>query len=145
MKQTVLAVSLLLAACSPSAEPPPANGAEPQTEAAAPSAVPPLAGSWTVTAINGEAPGQVWPMTVEASAGRFTLKSECRSFSWAYTQDRNLVRFTSQPGRDCARTRSPAELMVEKPVDLANIAMFTDEGRSVELSGPGGRVSMTRR
>jgi len=87
----------------------------------------------------------VWPMTVEASGGRFTLSSECRSFAWSYTQDRNVVAFTSQPGRDCARVRSPAELSVEKPVSLANIAMFSNEGREVELSGPGGRVAMARR
>jgi hypothetical protein len=30
-------------------------------------------------------------------------------------------------------------------VKLANIAMFSDDGRTVQLSGPGGTVSMSRR
>jgi hypothetical protein len=36
-------------------------------------------------------------------------------------------------------------VLIEKPLSLANIAMFSNEGRSVEFSGPGGRVSMTRK
>jgi hypothetical protein len=35
-------------------------------------------------------------------------------------------------------------LLIEKPLSLANIAMFSDEGRSVEFSGAGGRITMTR-
>jgi hypothetical protein len=41
--------------------------------------------------------------------------------------------------------RSPAEEILERPIDLANIAMFSEEGREVLLTGPGGSLAMRRR
>ena len=145
MKQAIFAFAFLFAACSPPAEAPPANLAEPEAAAAAQAEAPSLDGAWTVTAINGAPPAQVWPMTVEIAGGSFALTSECRRMEWGISQDRNIVRFTPRPGRECARVKSPAELMVEKPIGLANIAMFSNEGSEVELSGPGGRIAMSRR
>lgn len=148
MTRALLPLLLLLAACGREPEQPAAaNAAENQADAAAPApaAVPSLTGAWTVTQINGAAPEQVWPMTVQVTPDRFTVTSECRTFAWGFRQDRNVVQFSPQAGSDCARVKSPAELVVEKPIGLANIAMFSNEGREVELSGPGGRVTLARR
>ena len=144
MKHLLPALALSLAACSPSAEQPPANQAEtPAPEAKEP--VPSLEGEWVVDQLNGGAPDQTWPMTAEVTADNLTIVSECHRFSYAMSQQGNIVKFTSVPGGDCARFKSPAEQLAEKGVELANIAMFSDGGRTVQLSGPGGTVSMSRR
>ena len=148
MTRTILPFLLLLSACG-APEQPAANAVENEANSTAPEptppAVPSLAGEWRITQIAGMAPDQVWPMNVSVAGGRFTLASECRRMEWGLAQNRNVVQFTPRPGQDCARVRSPAELMIEKPIGLANIAMFANDGRDVELSGPGGRVMMTRR
>jgi hypothetical protein len=149
-----LVILVATAACSGEKREPAANEAANGTanttanEAAPPAAaVPSLVGEWTVTQINGKASDQVWPMIARVTPDRFTIASECRKMAWSFHQDRNVVHLEadSAGSAECGRVRSPAENAVEKPVGLANIAMFSDRGRSVELSGPGGRVTMTRR
>ncbi|HXH53812.1 MAG TPA: hypothetical protein VNH53_10370 [Sphingomicrobium sp.] len=139
---------IALAGCDSPPSDQPANQANSTTEQAATApqeAVPPLAGQWTVTEINGIRPAQVWPMAVDVTDELFTLTSECRRFAWGIRQEGHLVTFTRRAGRDCPRVRSPSEEVVEKPIDMANIAMFSDEGRDVLLSGPGGTLKMRRR
>jgi hypothetical protein len=144
MKYLLSALALSLAACSPSAEQPPANQVEsPAPEEKKP--VPSLEGEWVVDQLNGGALDQTWPMTAEATAERFTIVSECHRLRYEMSQQGNIVKFTQVPGDDCARFKSPAEQLAEKSVKLANIAMFSDDGRTVQLSGPGGTVSMSRR
>jgi len=149
MKRTLVTfAALCLAACSKDA-PPPANdvnSAEANT-AKAPAAVPSLVGSWAVSQINGQAPNQVWPMTASITADKFVLTSECRKLGYDFHQDRNLVHLApnAAASANCGRAKSPAEIAIEKPLSLANIAMFSDEGRSVEFSGAGGRILMTRK
>lgn len=144
MKYLLCALALSLASCSPSAEEPPANQAEsPAPEAKKP--VPSLAGEWVVDQLNGGALDQTWPMTAEVTADRFTIVSECHRLRYEMSQQGNIVKFNPVPGSDCDRFKSPAEQLAEKGVKLANIAMFSDDGRTVQLSGPGGTVSMSRR
>ena len=146
MKHFLPAFVLAVAACSPSAEQPAnqANAADtPASEAKAP--VPSLEGEWVVDQLNGKAPDQTWPMTAEVTAGKFTLDSECRHLTYSMSQQGNIVKFTQLPGGGCARFPSPAESIAEKGVKLANIAMFEEDGKTVQLSGPGGTVSMSRR
>ena len=149
MTRTIFTLAVMaLAACSKEA-PPPANDvnvAETNT-VQAPAAVPSLVGSWTVSQISGQAPNQVWPMTAQISADKFVLVSECRKLGYDFHQDRNVIRLTPNvaASASCGRAKSPAEIAIEKPLSLANIAMFSNEGSSVELSGPGGRIMMTRK
>jgi len=149
MNRTILTLAALsLAACSKDA-PPQANdvnSAETNT-AEAPAPVPTLVGSWTVSQINGRAPDQVWPMTASITADKFVLTSECRKLGYDFHQDRNVIHLApnAAASASCGRSKSPAEMLIEKPLSLANIAMFSDEGRSVEFSGAGGRISMTRK
>jgi hypothetical protein len=148
MNKTIfLILGLALAACSKPAEQQPAanNAAAPEANAVAQAPVPSLEGEWVVDQTNGKTPDQVWPMTAEATKDRFTIHSECRTMSWTYTQNRNLVTFTPVAGGECSRVRSPAEDIANATVKLANIAMFSDEGRTVQISGPGGTISMSRR
>lgn len=148
MGAATLTALLLLSACGGEPEQPAANaGASASRSAPAPNAapVPALAGAWTVIAINGAAPRQVWPMAVTATAGEFAIQSDCRRFAWAYRQDRNIVEFKPLATRECARMRSPDESQVGDLVGFANIAMFTDAGREVEITGPGGRLTLARR
>ena len=155
MTRAVLPILVLVSACGQGAEQPQANSAgnaaanQAAANAAQPAAaaVPSLVGEWTITSINGRAPDQIWPMVARVTADSFTIQSECRRMAWTFRQDRNVIQLAPDPGSstDCARVRSPAELMIEKPVGLANIAMFGSDGREVELTGPGGRVTMTRR
>ena len=148
MKKILLSIAVLsLAACSEPAEQQPAanNAAALDANEAAQAPIPSLEGEWVVEQANGKAPDQIWPMTAEASGDRFTIVSECRKMSWTFKQDRNFVQFTPAAGVECGRVRSPAELLASSTVKLANTAVFADEGRSVQISGPGGTLSMTRR
>ena len=140
-----LAAMILLTSCGRPAEQPAANQAAkaPPKPAAAP--VPSLAGTWTVTNINGYPPTQVWPLAATAAGDQFTVRSDCRTFVWKYRQDRNIVQLTPQPTRECSRGRSPDEERIEEPVTLANIAMFSKDGREVQLTGSGGRITLARR
>ena len=146
-KSTFLILSLALVACSRSAEQQPAanNAATPEAKEVAQAPVPSLEGDWVVEQANGKTPDQIWPMTADVTKDRFTIHSECRTMTWTFTQNRNLVQFTPVPGGECGRVRSPAEDIASATVKLANIAMFSDEGRTVQISGPGGTISMTRR
>lgn len=145
-KVLVSTLALSIAACSQPAEQPAAdNGSAAQANAAAQAAVPSLEGEWVVELLNGKKPDQIWPMTAEVTKGKFTIVSECRRMSWTMKQDRNLVQFTPAPGVECGRVRSPAEIVADKGVKLANIVVFSDEGRKAQVSGAGGTISMTRR
>lgn len=138
--------ALSLAACSqPAEQQPAANNAVTEANELAQAPVPSLEGEWVVEQANGKALDQIWPMTAEATKDRFTLLSECRKMSWTFKQDRNLIQFTPADGVECARVRSPAELLANSTVKLATTVVFADEGRSVQISGSGGTISMTRR
>jgi hypothetical protein len=151
MKNSAFLPILLLAACNqPAGEPAtnqPANVVTENVSKPPGIAVPSLVGQRTIATIKGSAPDQIWPMVAQVTADSFRIRSECRTIAWTFRQDRNVVQLGPDPGSsvDCPRVRSPAEELIAKPVGLANIAMFSDEGRQVELSGPGGRVTMTRR
>ena len=107
--------------------------------------VPSLEGEWVVEQTNGKAPDQIWPMTAEATTDHFTIVSECRKMGWTFKQDRNFIQFTPAAGVECGRVRSPAELLADSTVKLANTVIFSDEGKRVQISGPGGTITMTRR
>jgi len=138
-------VALLIAACSQPAEQPAANNTVETNETAQAAAVPSLEGEWVVEQLNGKNPDQIWPMTAEATKDRFSIVSECRTMSWTFKQDRQFVQFTPVPGGECGRVRSPAELLANNTAKLANTAIFSEDGRSVQISGPGGTISMSRR
>ena len=147
MNKIHLSIAILsLAACSKPVEQPTANNsASAETNEIAQVPVPSLEGEWVVEQTNGQAPDQMWPMTAEATTDRFTILSECRKMGWTFKQDRNLVQFTPAAGVECGRVRSPAELLANNTVKLANTVIFLDEGKTAQISGPGGTITMTRR
>jgi hypothetical protein len=147
MKQLILCIAILsLGACSrPAEQQQPVANAVAEANETAQVPVPSLDGEWVVEQTNGKAPDQIWPMTAEATTDHFTLVSECRKMGWTFKQDRNFIQFTPAAGVECGRVRSPAELLADSTVKLANTAIFSDEGRTVQISGPGGTITMTRR
>jgi hypothetical protein len=135
----------LLAACSPAAEETVVNESQAPAAQQEPAAVPDLAGEWDVVAINSGPLDQIFDMNATATDDRLTVRSDCVSMSWSYVQDRNMVSFTPASVVNCPRGRTRNEDQVEGAIGRANIAMFADEGREVQLSGAGGTVTMTRR
>lgn len=140
---------LLVAACSPGAEENAAtttaiNQAEAPPPAQDTPAVPQLAGQWRVTAINGTDLTQYYTMNASFADGRLTIASECVRIAWSYTQDRNIVSFTPADAPSCGRMRTHNEDEVQPILTQANIVMFSNEGGEAEISGPGGRVTLTR-
>jgi hypothetical protein len=140
-------LALSIAACSkPTEQHPAANdAAAAENNESAEASVPSLEGTWSIDQLNGKNPDQIWPMSAEVTTDKFTIISDCRRMSWSLKQDRNLVQFTPVPGGECARVRSPAEIVADKTIKLANIVVFSNEGRSAQVSGAGGTLSMTRR
>jgi hypothetical protein len=148
MKPVLLSLlALSFVACSKQAEQQPAgNNAEvAATNRNAKEAVPSLEGNWSIGQLNGKKPDQIWPMSAEVTNDKFTIISECRRMSWTMKQDGNLVQFTPVPGGDCGRVRSPAEIIADKTIKLGSIAVFSDKGRTAQISGAGGTLSMTRK
>jgi hypothetical protein len=148
MKLVLLSMlALAVVACSkPAEEQPAGNNAEvAATNASAQEAVPSLEGTWSIDQLNGKKPDQIWPMSAEVTKDKFTIVSECRRMSWTMKQDRNLVQFTPVPGGECGRVRSPAEIVADKTIKLGSIAVFSDKGRTAQISGAGGTLSMTRK
>jgi hypothetical protein len=147
MNKIHLSIAILsLAACSKPVEQLTANNsASVEANEIAQVPVPSLEGEWVVEQTNGQAPDQMWPMTAEATTDRFTILSDCRKMGWTFKQDRNFVQFTPTAGVECGRVRSPAELLANNTVKLANTVIFSDEGKTAQIFGPGGTITMTRR
>lgn len=143
-----IAALLLLAACGQqeaSAPPQANNTAEP---ASAPSEVPSLEGSWAVSRIGGVQDAAALGMTAAITKDGVTLSTGCLRRAWTYTQNRNVVAFTSSPGgsANCGGS-SPsagAEIAYTALTD-ANIAIFSKDGKEASLSGTGGTLTLERR
>lgn len=142
---------LLLAACGGGAEQQEAANAANQASnkaAAAPAApataVPSLEGQWRVTAIDGRPLEQIFPMTAAFQGGKLTISSDCVRLIWSYTQDRNMVGFTSPSAVECAKGRTTNEVQVEKLVGRATMVLFAKEGAEAQLSGSGGNLTLER-
>jgi hypothetical protein len=141
----LLILTLSLAACSPSADETSANKVEAPVAQEKPAEVPTLAGDWNETASGSQPLTQVFPMTASVSKDQVVISSECVTFNWGYTQDRNAVTFKPGAVRHCARNQTQNENEVQRAIDRANIALFSNEGREVQLSGSGGTVTLTRK
>ena len=146
MKRLTTIAVFCVAGCSPVAEQPAANQAEqPAAVAEKPAEVPSLAGEWSVTAIGGLPLKQVFPMTASFSDGKMNVRSECMTFAWSYTQKRNIVAFKPVSAGRCGRNQTTNENEMERAMKGASIALFTSDGREVQLSGNGGTATLTRR
>jgi hypothetical protein len=136
---------LCVAGCSPAANEPVANDVDKHIAQEKPAEVPSLDGEWRVTASSGKPLTQVFPMTASFSGNEIVIHSECVSLAWSYTQNRNIVAFKPGGLSHCARNQTQNENEVQRAIDRANIALFSNEGREVQLSGSGGTVTLTRR
>ena len=140
---SMLAV-LCVAGCSPTADEPAANQVEKPAETK-PAEPPSLTGEWDVTALGGQALQQVFPMRASFAGGQMTVRSECVTFVWNYTQERNIVAFKPVSRGGCGRNQTTNENEIERAMKGANIALFAQEGREVQLSGNGGTATLSRR
>lgn len=145
VKISPLPLLLVVAACSPGAQEPVANQAEPIPTEKKVEAVPALAGEWTVSRVNDSPLRQPHPMAASFGEQRLSIRSDCVVMVWEYSQNGNIVSFTSPSEQGCPGGRTGDETVAKRAVDLANIAMFSTDGQEVQLSGPGGSLTMTRR
>jgi hypothetical protein len=144
MKRLIMAM-LCVAGCSPANNQPASNQIENAAVAEEPAEVPPLTGEWSVTALGGQPLQQVFPMTASFAGDRMTVRSECKTFVWSYTQNRNIVGFKRVSAGGCGRNQTTNENEIERAMKGANIALFTGEGQEVQLSGNGGTATLSRR
>ena len=139
---------LLVSACASEtdeAQQPQEQAEQAETPASEQEAVPSLAGSWSVASIEGADLTQYYDMNATVTDDRFTIESECVRIAFDYRQDRNIVSFDPVQAAGCERMRTHNEDQIGPIIDQANIAIFSDGGDTVELTGPGGRVTLTRR
>ena len=154
MKRTLtIAALLFVAGCSqqegqqatPTNE---ANEAVAAQEApAATTSVPTLEGQWTVAAIDGAPIGAGSAMTASFAAGKAIISSGCLRRGWKYTQKRNVVSFTNDPGSsaNCGGGPSGEQESAYIALEQASIAIFNKEGKEASLSGTGGNLTLQRR
>ena len=139
---------LILAACGQQQRAPTPQANEAAEPAAAPAEVPRLDGSWAVTRIGGVEDAAALGMTAAITNDTVTLSSGCFRRAWSYTQNRNVVAFTSSPGGSANCGGSSPGAAAETAyaaMDDANIAIFSKDGKEASLSGTGGTLTLERR
>jgi hypothetical protein len=141
-----IACLLLIAGCNQQEAPsPPANDS---VEPAKPAEVPSLEGNWKVSRIGGVADAAAIGMTAAITKNSVTLSSGCIRRAWTYTQNRNIVAFTSSPGgsSNCGgASPGPDAETAYAALNDANMAIFSKDGREAGLSGTGGTLTLERR
>ena len=145
MNRMTMIATFCVAACSPGADEPAVNQTERPAAVEKPAEVPSLAGEWSVTALGGKPLQQVFPMTATVTVDTMTVHSECVTFAWSYTQDRNIVAFKPISTKNCVRNQTTNENEMDRAMKGATIALFSSEGKEVQLSGNGGTATLTRR
>lgn len=143
------AVILCLAACGQqeAAEPAANEAAAPAAETAAAPDVPTLEGRWQVTMIEG-AEARPLGMTATIGGGKASLDTGCFRRAWTYSQNGNVVDFTSSPSgsANCGgQTPGNQEETAYAALDDVNIAIFSLQGKRADLSGTGGTLTLERK
>jgi heat shock protein HslJ len=148
-RNLALAALLLLAACGRKDD----NSTSADNvvvESAAPVAdrVPSLDGQWRIVSIDGRPVSAGAAMTASFADGKASIASGCVRRGAIYTQKRNVVSFTADPGgsANCeGRGTSAEHEAAYAAVQGASIAIFAKEGKEANLSGTGGNVALERR
>ena len=143
-----IAALLILAACSGQENSAPPQANEAAESAKAPTEVPNLEGGWSVTRIGGVEDAAALGMTAAITKDMVTLSTGCFRRAWSYTQNRNVVAFTTSPGgsANCGGGSPSATAETAYAVlDDANIAIFSKDGKEASLSGTGGSLTLERR
>ena len=145
MIRRLTALALLLAAgCGQQDAPAPqANQAAEAPKAEA--SVPVLEGEWQVVSIDGKPLAAA--MTASFTGGKARLASGCLRRAWNYSQKRNTVSFTPDPGgsANCGGGTSGEQESAYAALEQANIVIFNKDGAEASLSGTGGNLSLQRR
>ena len=142
------AALLLLAACGQQETAAPVQANDAMEAPKAPAEVPSLEGSWAVTRIGGVADAASLGITAAISKNAVTLSTGCLRRAWTYTQNRNVVSFTTSPGgsSNCGGgSPSAGAETAYAALSEANIAVFSRDGKEASLSGTGGTLTLERR
>ena len=152
MNRTLTIAALLLAAgCSQQDQPAaPSNESNEVSATETPAAqrvVPTLEGQWTVAAIDGAPIDAASAMTASFAGGKAVISSGCLRRGWTYTQKRNVVSFTNDPGSsaNCGGGPSGQQESAYIALEQASIAIFNKDGGEAGLSGTGGNLTLKRR
>ena len=152
MKRTLIIAAMLFAAgCSQQEQQAPSNesneSAAAQQAPTSKAAVPTLEGQWAVTAIDGAPISAGSAMIAAFAAGKATISAGCLRRGWTYTQERNTVSFTNDPGSsaNCGGGPSGEQESAYIALEQASITIFNKEGKEASLSGTGGNLTLQRR
>ena len=111
-------------------------------------AVPSLEGRWQISATNGRPVVGSSAMVAAFKAGKVSVTSGCLRRAWTYTQKRNAVSFTANPGdsANCGGGVPGADQEAAyDAIDFATMVVFNKDGREANLSGNGGGITLERR
>ena len=109
--------------------------------------VPALDGQWQLSKIDGRPLDRGSSTVASFGGGKLSITAGCSRRAWTFTQKRNIVAFTADPG-GISNCQSPPNVDQEAAIhalDRATMAIFTNEGREANLSGDGGNVTLVRR
>jgi len=123
------------------------EAAEAPAAPAAADSVPSLDGQWRVASIDGKPVGES-SMTASFADGKASIAAGCVRRGLTYTQKRNVVSFTIDPGgsANCeGRGTSAEHEAAYAALQGASIAIFGKEGKEANLSGTGGNLALERR
>ena len=79
--------------------------------------------------------------------GKVRTTAGCTRRSWTFTQNRNIVAFTADPGAsaNCEVAPDGDQEAAIHALDRATIAIFDKNGSEASLSGNGGNITLVRR
>ena len=142
-----IAALILVAGCSEQDQAPASNDdvASNVETPAAQQSVPVLQGQWQVTALDGKPLAEA--ITASFEGGRASLAAGCLRRAWTYTQKRNVVEFSANPGgsANCGGGTSADQEAAFSALEQASIAIFNKDGQEASLSGTGGNLTLQRR
>jgi hypothetical protein len=136
-KRLAILAALVLAACQPAAEEPPA----------APSEAPPIAsaaeltGEFRVAGIDGSDIDLPHAITASIGDGRIAVQSDCIGLAWNFTLEKGVLKTAQTPVPSCRRAYDPAEQNLMAALDVAEVARRTEAG-GIEFSGGGHSVTL---
>jgi hypothetical protein len=144
-----IATLLLIAGCAQQKDSnaPTSNDAEAAPAETAAATVPALEGEWQVAKVDGRPVGPGSAMVAAFGDDKVRIAAGCSHRAWTFTQKRNIVSFSADPGgsANCENPPNSDQEAAIHALDRATMAIFDKDGREANLSGNGGNVTLVRR
>ncbi len=135
-KRLAILAALVLAACQPAAEEPPARPEAPPIASAAE-----LSGEFRIAGVDGSDIDLPHAITASIGDGRIKVQSDCIGLAWTFTLEKGVLATAQVPVPSCRRAYDATEQALMAAFDVADVVHRT-EANGIEFSGGGHSVTL---